>query len=424
MSRTLTQWLAELEQRHLVTIDMGLERVGVVADRLELRDRPLAGRLVTVAGTNGKGSTAAMLEALGRAHGLTTALYTSPHLLRYNERLRIDGHEVEDRALIAAFERIDAARGDISLTYFEMGTLAALLIIAEHRPELAVLEVGLGGRLDATNVVDADVAIVTSVALDHADYLGDDLEQIGREKAGIMRSGRPAVLGSRDMVASVGDYARELGVARLLAPGDDFTWHADGEGWCWRCPVDAPARLEALPDPALPLDNAAAALMAFELAGVEPVAEACSRAFAGVQLAGRMQWVGRFCLDVAHNPHAADYLARHLAERPSVHRIALLGMLADKEAAGVIEALAPVVDAWLPVTLGGARGREAASLAALIEARHAWVLYAADSPAAGLDWLVAHNSESEVLVCGSFFTVAEALEWLDSDGALQGAGKR
>ena len=206
MSATLNDWLARLERQHPVAIDMGLERVAIVAERLGLMQGPIAQRVVTVAGTNGKGSTVAMLERLARAHGLSTASYTSPHLLRYNERLCFDGVAADDATLIAGFERVESARlaGDpVSLTYFEAGTLAALVAIAEMRPHLAILEVGLGGRLDAVNVIDSDIAVITTIAQDHADFLGTDLDVIGFEKAGILRQGRPAVLGSRELPASV-----------------------------------------------------------------------------------------------------------------------------------------------------------------------------------------------------------------------------
>ena len=237
---SLEAWLARLERQHPVAIDLGLERVAVVAERLGLTESPLAGALITVAGTNGKGSTVAMLEALAGAHGRSTAAYTSPHLLRYNERLRLDGREADDGLLVAGFERVEAARlmsEPVSLTYFEVGTLAALWAIAQRRPEVAILEVGLGGRLDAVNVVDSDVAVVTSVALDHADFLGTDLEAIGREKAGILRGSRPAVLG-HDLPGSVFAAAEACG-AQAWRLGRDFQRihrpsASAGEGWQWR----------------------------------------------------------------------------------------------------------------------------------------------------------------------------------------------
>ncbi|PRY71879.1 bifunctional tetrahydrofolate synthase/dihydrofolate synthase [Halomonas ventosae] len=394
---TLPAWLARLEAAHPVGIDLGLERVAEVARRMGLLDAPLCDRVITVAGTNGKGSTVAMLEALARAHGLSTAAYTSPHLLRYNERLRLDGQEADDATLIAGFEAVEVARLDgepVSLTYFEVGTLGALWAIARGQMDLAILEVGLGGRLDAVNVIDPDVAVITTVAQDHAAFLGTDLEGIGREKAGILRAGRPAVLGSTTLPASVRQVAGELG-AEVHALGEAFDWDP------------------TLPDPGLPLDNAATALQALLLAGLDLEEEACRRALAGVELPGRMQWLGQWCLDVGHNPHAAGYLAQRLAVRPCRGRtVGLLGMLADKDADGVIAALSPVVDAWVPASLAGERARAADDLAERLARHGGAVWHRGASPAEAADWLAARLApEDRVLVCGSFFTVAEVLEW-------------
>ncbi|WP_089792248.1 bifunctional tetrahydrofolate synthase/dihydrofolate synthase [Halomonas korlensis] len=417
---TLDAWLARLEAAHPVGIDLGLERVARVARRMGLLDAPVAGRLVTVAGTNGKGSTVAMLDALAQAHGLSTAAYTSPHLLRYNERLRLSGAEASDSLLIDGFTAVEKARVDgppISLSYFEVGTLGALWAIARQRPDLAILEVGLGGRLDAVNIVDPDVAVITTVAQDHAAYLGDDLEGIGREKAGILRAGRPTVLGSTTLPKSVREVAAELG-ARVYALDESFFrqgGEAEGEeeGWRWRGrdPAGQSVEIDALPDPGLPLDNAATALQALALAGVELNATDCRRALAAVRLPGRMQWRGQWCLDVGHNPHAATYVASRLAARPCAGRtIALLGMLVDKDADGVIEALQPAVDAWVPVSLEGDRARRASDLAGRVAARGGTVWHCADAPEAGAAWLATRLSpEDRVLVCGSFFTVAAVL---------------
>lgn len=418
---TLTDWLAHLERQHPISIDLGLERVAEVACRMGILKAPIARRVITVAGTNGKGSTVAMLEALGQAHGMSTATYTSPHLLRYNERLRFDGNDAEDELLIAGFERVEAARLEadpVSLTYFEAGTLAALWAIADQQPELAILEVGLGGRLDAVNVIDPDVAVVTTVALDHAAFLGTDLEQIGREKAGIMRTMRPAILGSERMPASVRQVALALG-AGVHALGSDF-WHtsdaaAADSRWSWhgRDGHGNPLVLERLPDPRLPKDNAASALQAMTMANVTLEVEACRSAFSSVHLPGRMQWVGQWCLDVAHNPHAAEYLALRLGERPRpARRIALLGMLGDKDAEGVISALSPQIDGWVTVSLEGERARASSELAALVQAKGQPVLFQADSPVAGAEWLFEALAEGdEALVCGSFYTVADVLGW-------------
>ncbi|WP_248730129.1 MULTISPECIES: bifunctional tetrahydrofolate synthase/dihydrofolate synthase [Halomonadaceae] len=414
----MTDWLSLIERQHPVSIDLGLERVAEVAKRLGLlTGRGLARRVITVAGTNGKGSTVALLEALALAHGRSTAGYTSPHLLRYNERLRFDGVEASDEALIAGFERVEAVRlqgAPVSLTYFEVGTLAAFWSMAERYPDVAILEVGLGGRLDAVNVIDSDVAVVTTVAQDHAAFLGTDLNGIGLEKAGIMRAGRPAVLGSQALPPSVAAFATSLG-ARTHRLGEHFARSGNAAEWSWQGLDDTgrPLQLEAFGDPGLPLDNAATALQALALVGVKLERARCRQAFDRVSLPGRMQWLGRWCLDVAHNPHAAAYLAQRLAERPRpTRRIALLGMLGDKDAEGVIDALAPVVDAWLPVSLTGERARAATELVPLLKVRNQTVLPQAASPREGAAWLADQLGEDdEVLVCGSFFTVAEVLTW-------------
>ncbi len=421
---TLDAWLARLEAAHPVGIDLGLARVAEVARRLALFARPLAGRVISVAGTNGKGSTVAMLEALAHAHGLTTATYTSPHLVRYNERLRLDGEEADDATLIDGFRAVDRARqaGEpISLTYFEVGTLAAFWAISRRPRDLAILEVGLGGRLDAVNIIDPDVAVVTTVAQDHAAFLGTDLAQIGREKAGIMRPGRPAVLGSRTLPASVREVADSLG-ARVHALGEAFIREDRDQGWRWRggSPGSDPKEDEAavilgdLPDPGLPLDNAATALQALSLSGVTLDIDACRRALARVRLPGRMQWRGQWCLDVGHNPHAAAYLAGRLRDRPCRGRtLALLAMQGDKDADGVIAALAPAVDGWVTAGLEGERGRSAEDLGRRLDGRGEHVLHRAASPAAAADWLAPRlGAEDRVLVCGSFLTVGAVLQWL------------
>ncbi|WP_303856734.1 folylpolyglutamate synthase/dihydrofolate synthase family protein [Salinicola salarius] len=420
MSATLDDWLARLERQHPVSIDMGLERVAVVAERLGLMQGPIAQRVVTVAGTNGKGSTVAMLERLARAHGLSTASYTSPHLLRYNERLCFDGVAADDATLIAGFERVESARlaGDpVSLTYFEAGTLAALVAIAEARPQLAILEVGLGGRLDAVNVIDSDIAVITTIAQDHADFLGTDLDVIGFEKAGILRQGRPAVLGSRALPPSVSQRIDALEIPAYWLGRDFDHQDVDGSEWRWqgRGAKGLRYRLDSLPDPGLPLDNAAVAFQVLGLCGIVPQPAESRQAMSTVALTGRLQWLGNWCFDVAHNPHAAHYVAARLAQRSPAprRRIGLLGVLQDKDAAALIEALSPVIDAWLPVGLAGPRGRSGEALAESITGRGGEVLATASSPAAGVDWLASRLApDEEVLVCGSFLTVAGALEAL------------
>lgn len=414
MPKTLAQWLDHLETLHPVGIELGLDRVSRVADRMGLLQRPIAKRVISVAGTNGKGSTLAIIDSVARAHGLRVGTYTSPHLLRYNERVQLDGSMASDEQLVAGFETVEQARlaaPAVSLTYFEAGTLCALWCLCQQPLDLAVLEVGLGGRLDAVNIVDADVAIVTTIAQDHAGFLGTDIAQIGREKAGIFRSQRPAVLGSRDLPESVADIADALS-APVYQLGRHFEHSADPASACWRWQGHTTSgdalTLDALPDPGLPMDNAATALQALVLAGVVPEAYPTQRALTNLVVPGRMQWHGQWCLDVGHNPHAADYLARHLPlVAAGATQWGLIGMLSDKDADGVIAALSSRIGDWVCVSLDGERGREATELAERIAALGGRVHHCAASPMAGVEWLATRlGPEDRVLATGSFFTVA------------------
>jgi dihydrofolate synthase/folylpolyglutamate synthase len=420
---TLADWLAWQETLHPRSIDLGLERVRAVADRLGLTAP--AWPVVTVAGTNGKGSCVALLETIYRSAGYRTASYTSPHLLRYNERVRIDGGEATDAALCAAFERIDRARQDITLTYFEFGTLAALLLFQETPPAVALLEVGLGGRLDAVNIVDADVALVTAIGLDHAAWLGDDREAIGREKAGILRTDRPAVCADPTPPASLREYADTIG-AHWYGLGEQFTRRRSAAGWDW---TGWRTTRTGLPLPALSgahqLDNAAGVLAVIDLlADRLPVGRAAIEAgLRGVHLPGRFQELPGappIILDVAHNPDAAARLAGQLRERPVAGRTWLvLGMLADKDAAAFARALDGSVDCWCLGGLDGTRGLSADALAARIAApdrprdTHRFA-----SVAAALAHAVAAAGPADrVVVSGSFLAVAAALDGTGSTPA-------
>ncbi|HEV2271288.1 MAG TPA: bifunctional tetrahydrofolate synthase/dihydrofolate synthase [Steroidobacteraceae bacterium] len=432
MARSLADWLALQEAAHPKSIDLGLARVGEVARRLGI-DRPRCA-VITVGGTNGKGSTVAHLEALWLAAGRSVGLFTSPHFLRYNERIRIDGVEVEDAAIIAAFQRIEAARGATSLTFFEYNTLAALQLFAERDVELALLEVGLGGRLDATNLVDADVSVVCSVGLDHRDWLGETVEEIGAEKAGIFRAARPAVLGTASMPASVYAAIARLGAQPIVAERD-FAWRVEpaaggASRWSYR---GARLNLADLPPSALAgsiqYRNAATALAALEaLAGaggrsaaaIQVVAALDTRTVAAglgrVRLAGRFQIVPgpiEWILDIAHNPPAAEVLVAQLAERPCQGRtLAVVGILGDKDAAAIAQALAPAIQGWFLCSLDGPRGISAAELARRVGgAVHNPVL--AGSVRAGCEAArAAARAGDRVVVCGSVHTVGPALEWL------------
>ena len=411
----LDAWLARLERLHPAAIDLGLERVRRVADALGLAP---AFPVIVVGGTNGKGSTCAYLEAILRAAGYRTGLYTSPHLLRYNERVRIAGVDASDRELVAAFERVDASRGDTTLTYFEFGTLGAMAQFVDAGVDVAILEVGLGGRLDAVNVFDADAAAVTSVDLDHMDYLGDTREKIGFEKAGIYRAGCPAICADPAPPASLVEHAQRIG-ADLRRIGRDFAALPEAGGWTFR---GAGLGWKGLPRPAMAgafqLRNAAGALAVLEaLAGKLPVGEqAIHEGLAAARVRGRFERIARspdLIVDVAHNPEAARALASTLRAQPIAGRtLAVVGMLADKDAAGVFAALAGEIDAWWTCTPGSPRARDAEALAAILRdhAGSAQVHVEGDVAAALAAARSAARDGDRILVFGSFYTVAAVLD--------------
>ncbi|HET9483047.1 MAG TPA: bifunctional tetrahydrofolate synthase/dihydrofolate synthase [Xanthomonadales bacterium] len=422
MKRTLAQWLAHQQRIHPAGVALGLERVRVVWQRLgSPRAAPV---VVTVGGTNGKGSTVAFLEAMLAASGRRVGAYTSPHLVRYNERIRVTGIAAGDDVLVDAFERIEQARGDTLLTYFEFGTLAALLVLAAARLDAALLEVGLGGRLDAVNVVDADAAIVTTVDYDHMDYLGDDLEAIAFEKAGIFRAGRPAIVGERSPPAALVSYAESIG-ALLEREGVDFSHRDSDAGWTWlhrdgtRLELPLP-RLEA---PAQ-RDNAAAAIAALHaLRGRLAVDhDAIAAGVAAASVPGRLQRVRvapEVVVDVGHNPQAAREIARWLEAAPRPGRaIAVFAALGDKDIAGIVEALARRFDAWHIAGLSreSPRGTDAATLAARAgDALAGRIAGLHDDVASALDAALAQaGADDRVVAFGSFFTVAAALRALGS----------
>ena len=412
---TLAAWLAYLETLHPKTIALGLERVKEAHARMEAT---LACPIVTVTGTNGKGSTCAMLESILRSAGYRTGLYSSPHLLCYNERVRIGGEPQDDAAIVEAFHAVENARGDVALTYFEYGTLAALHAFARAKLDVAILEVGLGGRLDAVNIVDADVAVVTTIDLDHMDYLGLTRESIAFEKAGIFRAGRPAVCAEPDPPSTLVAHARDIG-APLFRIGRDFGYSAaDGQ---WRYWGPGGERF-GLPIPALrgayQLANAATALAALGLLNdcLHIPANAVREGLCTVRLSGRFQVLpGRpaIVLDVAHNPHAARALAATLATMAYFPQtIAVFGMLADKDIAGVIAAVGARIDRWFVATVPGPRGasadalrKELASAGIAPEAIRTFddieTAFAAAREAAG--------EADRIIVFGSFLTVAAAL---------------
>lgn len=414
---TLEDWLARIERLHPKGVELGLERVAAVRDDAGLAaDFPV----IAVAGTNGKGSTCALLEAMFTRAGFRVGMYTSPHLLAFNERVRIGGVNAGDDALCQAFERIEAARGPISLTYFEFATLAAIDLFQRAEVDAAVLEVGLGGRLDAVNAFDADCAVVTSVDLDHMDYLGPDRESIGREKAGIFRAGKPAVCADESPPRSMLDHASSLG-AELRLAGRDYGFVDEGSQWhFW----SAAGRRAGLPHPALrgrfQLANAAAAIAAIEAMHRRLPVDmgAIRQGLVGVELAGRFQVLPgspTVVLDVAHNPQSARTLAASLEEMPHNGRtLAVFAMLADKDIAGVVAALRPMVSQWFIGSLDVPRGASAKTVRSALgeaaaDAREfaspALAYTAARETAAGND---------RILVFGSFYTVSAVLRAMQS----------
>ena len=421
MAKTLSDWLEFIERQHPNSIDMGLDRVRDVASRMGLQ-RP-AKRVIAVGGTNGKGSTVAFVEAIARAHGWKVGSYTSPHLLRYNERVRIDGAEADDAALVAGFEAVEAARGDTPLTYFEYGTLCALWLFARSKLDLAVLEVGLGGRLDAVNLVDADASIITTVDLDHQDWLGGDIEAIGFEKAGIARPFKPLVLGDDDPPASVLRHAYAIGAQSWRIANDFFAEPIDAGTWRWR---EVGFSMQ-LPMPALAapvqLRNAACAIAALRALGARIDKRTHAQGVANAQVAGRLQRFERdgveVVVDVGHNPQGARALAAWLRTQPKRRTLAVYAALTDKDVVGVVAALAHAVDGWHVAGLAdaGPRGQDVdafalrlAGTAAAAAERHADVgtaLQAAIAEAA---------PDGRVLLFGSFHTAAAALQRLAANG--------
>ena len=413
----LDDWLAHCERLHPKTIELTLERVAAVKARLGIA---FAAPVIVVAGTNGKGSTCAMLEAIGLAAGYRVGLYSSPHLVRFEERCRLGGASVEAAELLPHFAAVEAARGDVSLTYFEFTLLAIARLLAASVLDLVILEVGLGGRFDAVNTFDADCAVITSIDIDHVEYLGSDRESIGREKAGILRPGAPAIVSDPMPPESVLAHARAIG-ADLRRAGVDFHHSGDRQQWQWQ---GRATRYSGLAYPALrganQLLNAAGALAALEaLAERLPIsAQAVRNGLATVQLPGRFQVVAGqpvLVLDVAHNPHAVAALAANLDQMgyfPRTH--AVFGAMRDKDVPAMLRRMAPLVDAWHFTDLPTARAARADALA------DAYAGVAGAAPAASVAchpgpaealagaWAAA-DPVDRIVVFGSFYAVGGVL---------------
>lgn len=413
MPKTLADWLIYLESLHPKTIALGLDRIAEVKQRLNLD--PVF-PVIVVGGTNGKGSVCAITESILSAAGYRVGCYTSPHLQHYNERVRVDRQTASDSELCASFKKIEKARGDIPLTYFEFGTLAAMLLFIENKVDVAILEVGLGGRLDAVNIFDADCAIVTSVDIDHIDYLGDTIEQIAYEKAGIFRSGRVAIFADSEMPQAIESSATSIG-ATLWRAGHDFGFTPHQGQWDYRGPSGARS---ALPYPALrgqfQLANASAVLAALDaLKARLPVAMSAVRTgLSEVKLAGRFQFLpGRpqRILDVAHNPHAARSLAINLSSLPPAPcTYAVFAMLKDKDIAGVVKVMDEQIDVWLAAGIDAPRGASAEELACVLRDSgvRGRIEIFADTALACAHACNEAGENDRIIAFGSFYTVAMA----------------
>ncbi len=422
----LSDWLTWLESLSPTEINLGLERVQLVLERLDL---PRPEHVLLIAGTNGKGSSVAMTDALLRASGLNVGAYTSPHISRYNERIVVNGVAASDAEIIAAFEKIEAVRGDTELTYFEFGTLAAAVVFATAELDVWVLEVGLGGRLDATNAFEPTASLITNISLDHCDWLGDDVETIAAEKAGIMRRGIPTVFGDTDVPEAVRRQADTCG-ATLLLPGRDFEIQiGESQVWNWR---GASGELRGLQPPGLTgevqLSNAAAVLALLDVAGLAEAinVELINSVLPTLTLAGRSQHLlvaGLGCenhewlIDVAHNPAAAEVLAKTLASRESPGATyAIVGLLHDKDVAGVIGPLVEHVDNWIAITAASHRAIPANELARQVSNISGKACLIAESPLDAIEFARRSASENDrILATGSFFTVGPILDQLRTE---------
>lgn len=408
----LTMWLDYLANIHTSAIDLGLDRVQAVAQQANLT-KP-APTVITVAGTNGKGSTCALMEAILLDAGYKVGVYSSPHLIRYNERVRVNGVDLADEKHCQAFDFIEQQRGDISLSFFEFGTLAALRLFQTEQVDVVLLEVGLGGRLDATNVVDHDVSVITSLAIDHVDWLGDDINVIGFEKAGIFRAGKPAICGQPKAPSTVAAHADDI-QAELFQVGIQYHYEQQSETqWRWQLGT---FELNELPIPGLPLQNAATALTALANANLDITDINIVNGLENATLPGRMQILHTspvILLDVAHNPHSAQYLVERVAKqypKRVIHTV--VGMLHDKDIKATLAILSELSSHWYPASLHGPRAAHANELASHLPA----ATQTFDSPVLAFEAAMTKAGQDDViLVVGSFHTVGEVLAHWQTQG--------
>lgn len=398
--RTLADWLVVLEGLNMAHIELGLARMNVVAERLGLLSLP--SHVITVGGTNGKGTTCALMESILHASGVSVGVYSSPHLVDYRERVRINGVSPAAADFCTAFAEVEVARGEIALTYFEFTTLAALWLFRAAAPEVVLLEVGLGGRLDATNVVASDQTVITTLSLDHTDWLGDSRESVGFEKAGIFREEKPAVCGDIQPPASIAKQATKLNTP-LYCTGRDYHWQVQGDRWSFD---GLGLVLDDLPVPLLPVMNAATALATLALSPFVLTKASISEGLLQARLTGRLQQLSpQLWVDVAHNPESAEYLASQLTRiRGQGRCLAVVGMLKDKDIEHSLAPLQGQIDAWYLASLAGPRGASASELLQWQAGR------CYDSVTQALAAAQADAGEHDVIIAfGSFFTVADVL---------------
>lgn len=424
---TLDEWLQWIERSHPRGIELGLDRVGRVYDALALdfTDTPI----ISVAGTNGKGSCVALLNAILGAAGWRTGVYTSPHFLHYNERVCIGDQPAADQQLCDAFAAVEAARGDTPLTYFEFGTLAALQVFAAQQVDVLLLEVGLGGRLDAVNIVDADIAVITSIGIDHVDWLGDTREQIGLEKAGILRPGMRAVIGDAEPPESVLQAAQQIECELFIRQQDFEVDAVNADSWSWhgRGFEGEVMRFDGLPRPSLALENAATALQVVACLNEAVERDAVCQGLKSAHAPGRCQHVDvdgvDVVLDVAHNPAAVEHLARHLAALPRAPRTAaLFAVMADKDIPAMVAGLKEQVDAWF---LGDLKDNEraiaAADLAPVVHEQGIHMISVSKNIRQAYRRVLSLLEPGcRLVVLGSFFTVAEVMAIMERDRLKNG----
>lgn len=408
---SLAQWLGWLETLSPNEIDLGLERVAAVLQRLQNKH---SARVIHVAGTNGKGSSAVMLEAMYLQRDDSVGCYTSPHIHRYNERIRVAGFDTDDARIITAFEQVEAAREDLALTYFEYGTLAAVCVFDDAALNTVILEIGLGGRLDAVNAIEPAGGIITNISVDHVAWLGSDINSIASEKAGIMRGGKPCIFASETVPQSILDAAEKIG-AELSVLGRDYRYQIDESGG-WEY-IGRDCHITGLKAPSLhgviQIQNAAGVLALLEALGEDDLLDASTinAAFAGLELPGRLQRIDRrrtWIIDVAHNRGAAEVLAESLSAEQ--HRTCIVGILDDKVISDIIEPLLPLVENWIAVTAASPRGVPASELAAgiaKISDKPCLIANSIEEACQQAD----SDDQGPVLVTGSFFTVGPALTW-------------